>query len=64
MESHLCEGACNLWIAVPSLPLTLTILLYNKTRDLEHVDEARKELFCRKAKLMENIPPALDALIM
>jgi len=40
-----------------------TILLYDKTSDLEPVDEARKELFCRKAKSMENLPPTLDALM-
>jgi len=27
-----------------------TIFLFDKTSDLEHVDEARKELFRRKAK--------------
>ena len=34
-----------------------TVVLYSKCSTLEHVDELRKELFCRDNKLMENLPP-------
>ena len=33
-----------------------TVVLYSKGSTLEHVDELRKELFCRDNKLMENLP--------
>ena len=39
-----------------------TVVLYSKGSTLEHVDELRKELFCRDNKLMENLPPTTDAL--
>ena len=40
-----------------------TIVLYNKTSNLEDVDEARMELFCQRSRSMENIPPTRDALL-
>ena len=40
-----------------------TVLLYNKSSMMEHVDEARMELFCQENKSMENIPPTSDALL-
>ena len=40
-----------------------TVILYDKTSDLEHVDEARTELFCRKGKTMETLPPTQDSLL-
>ena len=39
-----------------------TVILYDKTSDLQHVDEARK-LFCQKEKTMERLPPTQDALL-
>ena len=39
-----------------------TVVLYSKCSTLEHVDELRKELFCRDNKLMENLPPTTDSL--
>ena len=33
-----------------------TVVLYDKTSDLQDVDEARKELFCQKGKPMERLP--------
>ena len=39
-----------------------TIVLYNKTSNLEDVDEARMELFCQRSRSMENIPPTRDAM--
>ena len=33
-----------------------------KVAHWKHVDELRKELFCRDNKLMENLPPTTDAL--
>ena len=40
-----------------------TVILYDKTSDLEHVDEARKALYCQKGKTMDTIPPTQDALL-
>ena len=40
-----------------------TVDLYDKTSSLESVDKAWKELFCQMNRTMENIPPALDALL-
>ena len=40
-----------------------TIVLYNKTSNLEDVDEARMELFCQRSRSMENIPPTRDTLL-
>ena len=39
------------------------IVLYNKTNELENIDEARMELFCRGNKTMEKIPPTKAALL-
>jgi len=40
-----------------------SVILYDKTSDLEHVDEARKALYCQKGKTMDTIPPTQDALL-
>ena len=32
-------------------------IMYNKTSNLEHVDQARLELFCQRNRGMENLPP-------
>ena len=39
-----------------------TVVLYSKGSTLKHIDELRKEHFCRDNKLMENLPPTTDAL--
>ena len=39
------------------------VVLYDKTSMLEHVNEARQELFCKKGKVMEALPPTQDALL-
>ena len=40
-----------------------TVVLYNKTSNLECVNEARMELFCQRNRPMESIPPTKDALL-
>ena len=40
-----------------------TVILYDKTSNLQHVNEARKELFCQKGKTMDRLPPTQDALL-
>ena len=37
--------------------------MYDPTSPLEAVNECRKELFTKKAKVVENIPPTKDAMI-
>ncbi|KAG1695759.1 Integrin alpha-PS2 [Nymphon striatum] len=39
------------------------IILYDKTSSLTSVNDTRKELFCKRNKTMENLPPTQDALI-
>ena len=39
------------------------VVIYDKTSNLEFVNEARKELFCQKNRTMEAIPPTQDALL-
>ena len=34
-----------------------TVLLYDKTSNLESVNEARLHLFCKKSRSLENLPP-------
>jgi len=38
------------------------ILLYDRTNSLTSVDAARKQLFSRKSRTLDNIPPTKDAL--
>eukprot|EP00057_Strongylocentrotus_purpuratus_P020933 XP_011675407.1 PREDICTED: uncharacterized protein LOC100891484 [Strongylocentrotus purpuratus] len=40
-----------------------TVLLYDITSNLLSVNEARRELFCKKKRSLENIPPTQDALL-
>ena len=39
-----------------------TVVLYHISSSLTTVNEARRELFCKKSKSLENIPPTQDAL--
>ncbi|KAG1677784.1 Amiloride-sensitive sodium channel subunit beta [Nymphon striatum] len=39
------------------------IILYDKTSSLTSMNDTRKELFCKRNKTMENLPPTQDALI-
>ena len=41
-----------------------TVLLYNRTSGETSVDAARKELFIQKGRMMEEIPPTKDALLL
>ncbi len=40
-----------------------TVVLYNKSSCLTTVNEARRELFCKQNKSLENIPPTQDTLL-
>lgn len=37
------------------------ILMYDRTSDTEEINEARKQLFTRKSRTLENLPPTLAA---
>ena len=41
----------------------LTVVLYDKTSSLSSANEAREELFCRKNRSIDNIPPTQNALL-
>ena len=38
------------------------VLMYDRTSDIEEVNEARKYLFTQKSRSLENLPPTLAAL--
>ena len=38
------------------------ILLYDRSSTLENVNECRKELFTKKGRSIDNLPPTRDAL--
>ena len=40
-----------------------TVVLYDKSSNVENIDKARKILYCQKDKTMESIPPTQDALL-
>ncbi|XP_071477249.1 uncharacterized protein [Diadema antillarum] len=40
-----------------------TVLMYDVTSNLVSVNEARRELFCKRKRNLENIPPTQDALL-
>ncbi|KAG0695452.1 hypothetical protein GWK47_026888 [Chionoecetes opilio] len=40
-----------------------TVIIYNKTSNLDSVNEARRELFSQKNRPMEKIPPTQEALL-
>ena len=39
------------------------ILMYDRTSELEGVNECRRYLFTKKNRSSENLPPTLDSLI-
>ena len=39
------------------------LALYDKTTDIENVNDLRKDLFAKKCLSMENIPPTQAALL-
>ena len=66
--------AFNYIAANPHTPVTIdaehfrlleryTVVLYDKTSDLQSVNEAQRKMFCQKNKTMEHIPPTQDALL-
>lgn len=46
-----------------SLLERFVVLLYDRTSSLEHVNEARKELFTKKGRTIDRLPPTQAALI-
>ncbi|KAG0709952.1 hypothetical protein GWK47_023789 [Chionoecetes opilio] len=40
-----------------------TVIIYNKTSNLDSVNEARRKLFSQKNRPMEKIPPTQEALL-
>ena len=58
----------------PHSPLTLnspqyqlleryTVVIYDKSSSLEHVNEARRELYCTNNRTMKNLTPTQEALL-
>lgn len=41
-----------------------TVLIYDKTSDSKSVNETRMNLFCKKSRNFENLPPTQDALFL
>jgi hypothetical protein len=74
VDAILLERNACLWDHVGNLANSLeacfdqplerfTFVLYDKTSELESVNEARRELFCQNNKTMEYIPPTQDSLL-
>ena len=40
-----------------------TVILYDRTSTCKLVNKARRELFCKKSRSLENLPPTQDALL-
>ena len=40
-----------------------TVVIYDKSSSLEHVNEARRELYCKNNRTMENLHPTQEALL-
>ena len=40
-----------------------TILLYDRTSNIVNIDEARRELFTKKGRAMDTLPPTKAALV-
>ena len=38
-------------------------MFYQKEKSIQHVNEARQEMFCQKEKSTERLPPTQDALM-
>jgi len=60
-----CHPYAELNVNTPHFHLQehFNIILYDKTSDLQHVNEARQQLFCQKEKAMERLPHNQDALL-
>ena len=39
-----------------------TVIIYDKTSGCQDVNESRRELFCKKSRNLENLPPTQDVL--
>ena len=52
----------NLSESVISVLERFVVLLYDRTSDLELVNDARKWLFTQKSRTLDNIPPTQAAL--
>jgi len=40
-----------------------TVLLYDRTSDMDNIDEVRQQLFTKRGQSMENLPPTKAALV-
>ncbi|KAG0718454.1 hypothetical protein GWK47_007664 [Chionoecetes opilio] len=56
---HDCDVNCKQF----QLLERFTVIIYNKTSNLDSVNEARRELFSQKNRPMEKIPPTQEALL-
>ena len=61
MESFQAPTSLEVQNVMPTLE-RFVILLYDRTSSETSVDEARKDMYCRKNRQIDNIPPTADAL--
>ena len=59
---HLLLMEDNLSESVISVLERFVVLLYNRTSDLELLNDARKWLFTQKSRTLDNISPTQEAL--
>lgn len=59
---RLCTGTFDIDEECLDLLQRFVILLYDKTSDLQDINECKRVLFTKKNRVIENIPPTADAL--
>ena len=60
LENQLTNAVCKDYCSKGTVTFSKGTV-YDKTSDLQHVNEARQEMFCQKEKSMERLPPTQDA---
>ena len=60
-EISICPSKEEVEAALPTIE-RFVVLLYDRTSVCKNVNECRKDLFARKGRLPDGIPPTLDAL--
>lgn len=60
--NQLCTGTSDIDDECHNLLQRFIVLLYDKTSDIQNINECRRVLFTRKNRAIENIPPTADAL--
>ena len=61
LSTHVFRGCDTGWPNYVKFRVVV-VLLYNRTRSIMEINAARKELFTKKSRILENLPPILPPL--